>query len=158
MKANPWRRPSGTERNLPRRKRDEVMATLTGLFDIEREGDTLIVIPVTNLNELRYEQIQEEMKDIFDLIDQDTIKNVVLDLGKMDYCGSTALGYFIKLWKKFKASDGEMAFCNVSAHEKDIMRITRLGELWPICSSREEALETVEREDLASGSGEEIKL
>ena len=36
-----------------------------------------------------------------------------------------------------------MAFCNVSNHEKEILQITRLDHLWPICSSRSEALAAV---------------
>lgn len=36
-----------------------------------------------------------------------------------------------------------MAICNVSAHEKEVLQITHLDHLWPICSSRSEALKAV---------------
>jgi hypothetical protein len=36
-----------------------------------------------------------------------------------------------------------MAFCNLSPQEKEILRLTKLDSLWPICGSREEAMQTV---------------
>jgi anti-anti-sigma factor len=50
----------------------------------------------------------------------------VVDLSKIDYTGSTALGFFTLLFKKTRCRGGEMAFCNVSPVEQDILRITRL--------------------------------
>jgi hypothetical protein len=37
-----------------------------------------------------------------------------------------------------------MAFCGVSDHERDILKVTNLDGLWLICSSREEALKAVQ--------------
>jgi anti-anti-sigma factor len=70
---------------------------------------------------------------------------VVLDFRKTDYYGSTALGFFVKLWKRVRDRDGRMAFCGVSDHEREILRVTHLDGMWPICSSREEAVQAVER-------------
>jgi hypothetical protein len=39
--------------------------------------------------------------------------------------------------------NGRMAFYNVSDHEKGILKVTHLDHLWPICSSRIEALKAV---------------
>jgi hypothetical protein len=36
-----------------------------------------------------------------------------------------------------------MAICNVSEHEREILDVTRLSKLWPLCASREEALAVV---------------
>ena len=52
-----------------------------------------------------------------------------------------ALGFFVKLWKRIRKVDGSMAFCNVSAHEQEVLRVTRLDTLWPVCTSREQAVE-----------------
>ncbi len=58
-----------------------------------------------------------------------------------DYYGSTALGFFLKLWKRIRSVDGKMAFCNVSPYEQEVLRLTRLDTLWPICGTREDALQ-----------------
>jgi hypothetical protein len=57
--------------------------------------------------------------------------------------GSTALGFFVKRWKRGTGQNGRMAFCNVSDAEKEVLGITRLDRLWPVCPSRAEALEAV---------------
>jgi len=62
---------------------------------------------------------------------------------KADYYGSTALGFFLKLRQRVRRWNGRMALCNVSDHEKEILQITKLDHLWPISSSRIEALEAV---------------
>jgi anti-anti-sigma factor len=118
-------------------------ATAGGIFEIEQEGDTLIIVPVVDLRELDYERIEEGAATILDLLNNTAIQNVVMDFHKTDYYGSTALGFFLKLWKRVRRRNGRMAFCNVSAYEKEILQIMRLDYLWPICSSRIEALEAV---------------
>lgn len=119
------------------------MAMTPGIFEIEREGTTIVVTPLADLRELDYQQIEEGAKEVLGLLDGASASNVILDLRRTDYYGSTALGFFLKLWKRVRTRNGHMAFCNVSAHEKEILQITRLDHLWPICSSRKEALHAV---------------
>ena len=119
------------------------MATANGVFEFERMGQTLIVTPLTDLRELDFREIEAGASELLRLLGNDTIKNVVVDFHKTDYYGSTALGFFVKLWKRVRERGGRMAFCGVSDHEREILRITRLDGLWPICPSREEALQAV---------------
>jgi anti-anti-sigma factor len=114
-----------------------------GIFEIERHSDTLIVVPVVDLRELDYQRIEAGARVILELLNGTPVKSVILDLGKTDYYGSTALGFFLKLWKRVKVRNGRMAFCNVSDHELEILQITKLDHLWPICSSRSAALAAV---------------
>ena len=116
-----------------------------GIFAIEESGDTIVVLPTKDLRELDYGRIDRGAMDIFDLLSQDEIKHIVVDLQKSDYSGSSALAFFVKLWETIDKVNGRMAFCNVSDHEKDILRVTYLDQLWPICSSRSEALDAVRR-------------
>jgi anti-anti-sigma factor len=118
--------------------------TSTGrIFDIEQKDDTLIVVPAVDLRELDYQRIEEGASRILDLLNGTGIKNVVIDFHKTDYYGSTALGFFVRIWKRVRRRKGRMAFCNVSDHEKEILQITNLDHSWPICSSRGEALKAI---------------
>jgi anti-anti-sigma factor len=121
------------------------LATAGGIFEIEQQDDTIIVVLAVDLRELEYQRIEEGARNILDLLNGTGIKHVVLDFHKTDYYGSTALGFFVKLWKRVRRRNGRMAFGNVSAHEKEILQITHLDHLWPICSSRIEALEAVRK-------------
>jgi anti-anti-sigma factor len=118
--------------------------TVTGTFEVEREGQTLIVTALRDLRESDYQEIEAGARNILRLLGNGTIRNVVLDFHRTDYYGSTALGFFVRLWKRVRDCDGRMAFCGVSDHEREILKVTHLDGLWPICSSREEALRAVQ--------------
>lgn len=120
------------------------MAIAPRPFEVEHEGQTLIVTVQTDLREMDYPRIEAGMQDILSLLGNDTIQNVVMDFHKTDYYGSTALSFFIKLWKRVRDRGGRMAFCGVSEHEREILQVTKLVGLWPVCSSRAEALNAVQ--------------
>jgi anti-anti-sigma factor len=113
------------------------------LFAFERDGDTLVVTPAADLRELEYARLESGAREILELLDRSHARNVVLDFCRTDYYGSTALAFFVKLWLRVKKRGGHMAFCNVSEHEKYILRITNLDHLWPVCATQQQALATV---------------
>jgi len=112
------------------------------LFMTERDGATLILTPLLNLSELEYAQSMTEK--VIDLLADQTIKNLIIDFHKTDYFGSTALGFFIRLWKRIQERKGCMVLCSLSAHELEILQITKLDECWRIHKSRAEALKAIE--------------
>jgi anti-anti-sigma factor len=122
---------------------EALMAAAAGAFEVERDGQTLVLTPRTDLRELDYPAIEAGARDILDLLGNGTIKHVVVDLHRTDYCGSTALGFFVRLWKRVRDRNGRMAFCGVSEHEREILKVTNLDGLWPLCASREEAIKAV---------------
>jgi anti-anti-sigma factor len=121
------------------------MGTTKGLYELEQLCETLVVTPTTDLQELRYEEIESGARDVLGHLDTGPVKNVVLDFQRTAYYGSTALGFFIKVWKRVRSRGGQMAFCNVSGLEREILQVTKLDGLWPVCASRAEALAAVGR-------------
>ena len=121
------------------------MTSCISLFDVGREGETLIISPTANLRELNFREIEEGMEKLFELLRSTPVRNVVLNFGKTDYFGSTALTLFIRLWKTVRARDGRMALCNVSDYEREILAVAKFDSLWPIYPSVEEALAAVGR-------------
>jgi stage II sporulation protein AA (anti-sigma F factor antagonist) len=119
------------------------LAASAGLFDIEESANTIIITPLLDLREFDYERIETAACDILEALNKPGTKNVVLDFQNTDYYGSTALGFFLRIWKRVSLRGGRMAFCNVSEHEKEILQITHLDRLWPICTSRNAAMEAV---------------
>jgi anti-anti-sigma factor len=119
------------------------LALVGQIFEVEQEDDTIIVIPVMDLREMDYQRIEAEAREILELLNDTAIMNVIVDFGKTDYFGSTALGVFLNRWRAVRGRKGRIAFCNLSDHERDILQITHLNWLWPIYASRSEALEAV---------------
>ena len=114
-----------------------------GVFDVVIAGDTAIVTPRSDLREFEFEAIETGTSRVLAHLRRSPVTNLVLDFGRTDCCGSTALGSFIRFWKLIRSRGGRMALCNVSEHEKEILRVTNLDGLWPICASLEEAIRTV---------------
>ena len=115
------------------------------VFEVERLGDTAVLTPASDLCELDYAQIVAGAREAFGLLESGPVRNLVLDFRRTDYYGSTALGFFVRLWKRVSGRGGQMVFCNLSPTETEILRTARLDRLWPLCGSREEALERIRR-------------
>jgi anti-anti-sigma factor len=115
------------------------------IFQIEWQDDTIIVIPVRDLNEFEFERIEAGAGPVMRFLEDDHVKNVIVDFHRVDYFGSTALSFFFKIWKRVRTKNGQMALCNMSEHEKEILRVTMLDTLWRICASREDALQAVRK-------------
>jgi anti-anti-sigma factor len=124
-------------------ERRPIMESAPRVFEIEREGETLVVTLLTDLRELEYAHIEEAAAAVLESVSAGPVRDVVLDFSGTDHYGSTALGFFVKLWKRVRGRGGNMAFANLSAHEREILAVTGLDRLWPICGTRAEALVAV---------------
>jgi anti-anti-sigma factor len=119
------------------------MVIANGIFKILKEADLLVVSPTRDLRELDFQAIETAAGKVFESLSKDHAKHVIIDLSGTDYYGSTALGFFVKLWKRVRDHGGKMAFCNMSAHELEVLQVTNLDKLWPLCESRAAAIEAV---------------
>jgi anti-sigma B factor antagonist len=70
--------------------------------------------------------------------------HLILDFYRTDFYGSTALAFFVKLWKWVRRHNGFLAFCNLSDHEKEILQVAHLDHLWAIYETKGEALKAVQ--------------
>lgn len=113
------------------------------LLRSRRVKDALVITPRVDLREFEFDQIEAAAESALRQVDSGEVRNVVIDFRETDFYGSTALAFFVKLWKRVKSAGGKLAFCNVSPHEREILEITHLHTLWPLCASLEEALAAV---------------
>ena len=119
------------------------MISTTGLFAVDRVGDTVIVAPSSDLNEVAFQSIESGASQVLSVLNDPSAKNVVVDFHWTDYFGSTALAFLVRLWKRVIERKGRMALCNLSEHEQEILRVTKLDGLWPLVGSRAEAIRMV---------------
>jgi len=123
------------------------MTEKNAIFDMEIAGNTLVLIPRSNLSELQFVHFDQAADRVFRELDACAARNVILDLEHTDYYGSTAIGFFVKLWKRVRCADGNMVLCHVSENEQEILRVTRLDLLWRVYANREAALANIEGRD-----------
>jgi anti-anti-sigma factor len=116
------------------------------LFGLEQHDQTLIMTPKRNLSELEFSSESDVMGDILARLDELGFRHLIVDFAGTDYCGSTAISLFLKLWKRVCCVGGSLVFCNASAREREILQLSHLDSLWTICSTREEAFEHLRSE------------
>lgn len=110
------------------------------LLHFECVDDIVVVTPCGDLGEFVVTQIEKESQAAMQHFQEsDTCRNIVIDFCNTDYFGSSALGLFVRLWKRVRQRGGRMAMCNLSEHEQEVLKITRLNEFWDICDTLEQA-------------------
>jgi anti-anti-sigma factor len=73
------------------------------------------------------------------------VGNVVVNCQQTDSFSFAAINFFVRLGKLSRSRGGRMAFCNVSARARDMLRMTHLDRLWSVYATSEEALEGVDQ-------------
>jgi len=113
-------------------------------FTIDSQGDTLIVSAARDVGTLAEDELREEWDELLERLDQYNTKHAIIDLTELDYFGSIMLYLMVRLWKRVSAGGGKLAICNVSKVGEEILKTANFDTLWPIVSSREEALAAVQ--------------
>jgi anti-anti-sigma factor len=116
------------------------MNAASEMFEVARFSGIVVITPTRDLRELEFEAIQEELGH---LADDPTLSRVVVDLGRTDYLGSTALGMFVALARTLRQRGGRLVLCNSSAHEREIVGVTGLADVLPSYPSLQDALRAV---------------
>jgi anti-anti-sigma factor len=127
--------------HFPARYTNMTLPTSTSVvFRREWRETTLILHAAGPLGSLHENEIDREMAELISLLNGKGPFAVVIDLAHSDYLGTALLGALVKLWKRISQQKGNMAMCNVSDQVYQVLRITKLHAVWPICYTREDAL------------------
>ncbi len=119
------------------------MTLLGNVFDVENDGDTVILIPLGDAVAFRYLQVQTESNRALHLFDDPAAKHLVVDFGKVTVLGSIIISGLIKIARKVSRDDGKVIFCNGSDEMEKVWRGMNLGTLWPYVDTRDAALTTI---------------
>lgn len=84
--------------------------------------------------------IQELGQELFQLVEVENRKKLVLNFASVDFLSSAALGKLITLDKKVKASGGQLKFCNIRREIYEVFAITKLNRLFDIKNEEADAL------------------
>ncbi len=119
------------------------------ILKAQHSDDVLVVIPEGDIFGFRYNDLQTEYNRVYPLFDQLNLKNLILDLGQIDFIDSSLIGICISLSKKSRLCGGKSYLCNLSERVREILRSQQLiendrfEELWKQTTTREEALAAI---------------
>ena len=117
------------------------MQAATRIFEVVRMGGGRVVVtPKRNLSEFDFLEIEDEL---LALAGDQSVERVIVDFHRTDYLGSSALGRLVWLDQTLRGRGGRLAFCNVSAHQKEIVGVVGLATKWPTYATLQDALVAV---------------
>jgi len=84
--------------------------------------------------------IQELGQELFQLVDAQNRKKLLLNFSSVDFLSSAALGKLITLDKKVKAGGGLLKLSNIRPEIYEVFAITKLNRLFDIKDDQVDAL------------------
>ena len=120
------------------------------VFKVEREGETLIIMPQGAALKFQYQKVHLESNYLIRILDEPEIRNAVVDLGSVNYVDSIIISAILRVLTKTRQAGGKAVFCNASDDMQDVLKCIKIGKLWPLYASREEALQSM-RASASSG-------
>jgi len=104
------------------------------------ESASVSVIRFLDQKILDSEAIQELGQELFDLVERDDRKKLVLNFENVEFLSSAALGKLITFEKKSKRGGAQLILTNISPEIFQVFAITNLDKLFQIKESEADAL------------------
>jgi len=112
-------------------------------FTMERHGDLFLYIATPALETIDAGLETQVAEVILSPLQRVAGPLVLFDLSAVNYFGSMFLTLLIRCWKLTSAKGGMMALTGVSPQAKELLHMTSLDMLWPIYTTRREAMEAL---------------
>ena len=85
------------------------------------------------------EETDELRNTVADFVEQGT-KKLIIDLGKVTYLNSTAIGVLVSTHTTFSKNKGQVKLCNINKNINNIFVITKLTLVFDVAETREDAI------------------
>jgi len=91
------------------------------------------------------EETDELRNAVADFIEQGT-KNLIIDLSKVTYLNSTAIGVLVSAHTTFAKNKGRVKLCGINKSINNIFVITKLTLVFDVTETREDAVRALTQE------------
>jgi anti-sigma B factor antagonist len=91
------------------------------------------------------EETDELRNAVADFIEQGT-KKLIIDLSKVTYLNSTAIGVLVSAHTTFAKNKGRVKLCGINKNINNIFVITKLTLVFDVAETREEAAQTLSQD------------
>src|SRR5476649_1744933 len=109
------------------------------LLQLSQVGD-VSVVRFVDRKILDEANIQELGQELFQLIEEENRKNLLLDFSNVEFLSSAALGKLITLDKKVKLHGGRLKLSGIRPQIYEVFAITKLNKLFDIKDDEADAL------------------
>jgi anti-sigma B factor antagonist len=105
----------------------------------EHNGEVVIIEPKGSL--VGGEETDELRTVVAEFIEKGN-KKLIVDLGKVTYLNSTAIGALVSAHTSYANRKGKVVLCNVNKSINNIFVVTKLSMIFQVAENRPEALLT----------------
>lgn len=112
-------------------------------FQLQWHGNTVVIIPAANVEQMRWDLIEQAADIVMEPLREQEVPMVVFDLSDVNYFGSVFLALLLRCHKFVKSRGGELVLCGASKMAGELLRVTALDTLWAIYDTRDEALDAL---------------
>ncbi len=109
-------------------------------FRCLEEGSALVMEVLRPVGSLAEQDVMQELDQIVAITAKCPTCKIIVDFHQTTYFGSSMLEALRIIWSKIEDREGRMVLCNLSPVGMEIVQIAKFDHLWPICSTRAEAL------------------
>lgn len=108
-------------------------------LQVSQTGD-VTVVRFVDRKILDEANIQELGQELFQLVEEEGRKNLLLNFSSVEFLSSAALGKLITLDKKVKGAGGKLKLSNIRTEIYEVFAITKLNKLFDIKDEEADAL------------------
>jgi len=83
-------------------------------FRFEWHGNTLVITPAANVEQMRWDLIEQAADIVMTPLVEQQAPIVIFDLGEVNYFGSVFLALLLRCHKYVRSRGGEMVLCGTS--------------------------------------------
>ncbi|MEC9008251.1 MAG: STAS domain-containing protein, partial [Planctomycetota bacterium] len=112
----------------------------TKVFKIARLSRTLVIVPQGATMNFQYTDVHLESNELYRIIDEPQLENVLIDLGAVEYIDSIIISSLLRVLTKSRQLGGKGVFCCANNEVQEVLSCIQIGRLWPLFETREEAL------------------
>lgn len=84
--------------------------------------------------------VQQIGEELYELVDKQARRKIILDFDKVRFLSSSALGILITLRKKCDQIKGKVVLCSMKEDLKKVFKITNLDKMFEFYDNEEKAL------------------
>jgi len=112
-------------------------------FKLEWHGNTVLITPASNVEEMRWDLIEQAAEIVMGPLRDQDVPMIVFDLSDVTYFGSVFLALLLRCHKFVRSHGGEIVLAGASKMALELLRVTALDTLWAIYDTKEEALDAI---------------
>lgn len=105
----------------------------------ENDGRVFVILPTGEVGGFVSEQVSLEVDTVLAELDEVAAKEVLVDFGEVTFFGSSLLAAIQRVWKHVTRVGGRLVLCDVPEVGREVLRVSRFEELWPVYHSRDDA-------------------